>query len=59
MKTGDVTYLGDSLYVNFDGYQIELFTFNGLGITNQIYLDTETLKCFLSYVERIRNDKSI
>lgn len=57
MKTGDVTYLGDALYANFDGYQIELFTFNGLGVTNQIYLDTETLKCFLSYVERIRNDK--
>lgn len=57
MKTGDATYLGDSLYANFDGYQIELFTFNGLGVTNQIYLDTETLKCFLSYVERIRNDE--
>jgi len=57
MKTVDVTYLGDSVYANFDGYQIELFTFNGLGVTNQIYLDPETLKSFLSYVKEVRNEK--
>ena len=37
------TYLGDSVYVSYDGYQIQLYLDNGFGPKHEIYLDTNTL----------------
>lgn len=50
------TYLGDSVYANFDGELIEIFTFNGVAVGQQIYLEPEVLKNFLSYVGGSKND---
>jgi len=47
-------YLGDGLYADFDGYQIELYASNGVRKTNQVYLDSSTLQAFLNYVDQIR-----
>jgi len=33
------TYLGDSVYVDFDGYSLILMTDNSEGPTNTIYLE--------------------
>jgi hypothetical protein len=47
-------YLGDGLYVDFDGYQIRLSASNGIEDTNVVYLDSEVLKSFLNYIERLK-----
>lgn len=42
-------YLGDGLYVNFDGYQIELYASDGIQKTNQVFLDPNVLRAFNAY----------
>jgi hypothetical protein len=50
----DDSYLGDGLYVSFDGWQIELYASNGIEKTNSVLLDSDTLAAFLKYVERLQ-----
>lgn len=47
-------YLGDGLYVHFDGYQIVLSASDGIKDTNVVYLDSNVLKAFLDYIERLK-----
>lgn len=47
-------YLGDGLYVHFDGYQVVLSAFNGIEDTNTVYLDSSVLRAFLEYIERLK-----
>ena len=47
-------YLGDSVYVDFDGFHIVLTTDNGLGPTNTIALDDHVYANLLRYVERLK-----
>lgn len=35
------TYLGDSVYAEYDGYMIRLTTENGYGPSNEIFLEPE------------------
>lgn len=47
----DATYLGDGLYVRLDqGFQIELFAYNGIGITNQVYLEPTVWRNLIEWV---------
>lgn len=46
-------YLGDGLYVSYDGYQIRLFASNGLHDYAEVFLDYQTLSAFLRYVDRV------
>ncbi len=48
-------YLGDSVYVDFDGYQVELTTNNGEGPTNIIYLEPHVYVALLEYVEQLKS----
>lgn len=48
------TYLGDGLYASYDGWQIELYAFNGDLKTNRVYLEPEVLASFLRYVEDLK-----
>jgi len=43
----DKTYLGDSVYFEFDGYNVELYTDNGMGIENNIVLEPEVVIALL------------
>jgi len=45
----NATYLGDGLYVDFDGYQIRLYTPQG----NEVYLEPDVLNNFLRYVKEL------
>lgn len=57
MEDKDV-YLGDGLYAAFDGYQIELYAYDGMYKTNQVYLDSGVLAAFLRYVESLKKPQS-
>ncbi len=47
-------YLGDSVYVDFDGYALILTTENGpAGPTNTIILEPEVYAAMVRYVERL------
>jgi hypothetical protein len=54
MEKDKAKYIGDGVYATFDGYQVEVYTFNGIEITQHIYFNDETaeelvaffIKCF-------------
>ena len=50
------TYLGDSVYVNFDGFHVILATNNGMLDPNVIYLDPSVCKQLLDYVNRLHSN---
>lgn len=47
-------YIGDSVYVDFDGFNLVLTTENGYGASNQIVLDPDVYASLVMYVRRIR-----
>jgi hypothetical protein len=48
---GKKVYLGDSVYVEFDGFQFNLTTENGYEASNRIALEPEVFEKLSSYVE--------
>jgi hypothetical protein len=48
------TYLGDSVYAEFDGFGIVLTTENGMGASNTILLEPDVLRALNEFVERIK-----
>jgi hypothetical protein len=42
-------YIGDSIYVEWDGYGLLLTTENGCGTSNSIYMGPRTLKRLEEY----------
>lgn len=51
------TYLGDGLYIDEDGYQIRLFTSDGVNDLFSVYLEPAVLEAFLSWLERRKADE--
>ena len=51
----DLEYLGDGLYVSFDGYIIKLMTNIPDAPTDTVYLDPAVLEAFMQYVTRIKS----
>jgi hypothetical protein len=50
-------YLGDGVYVQFDGYDIILTTENGIERTNTIILEPEVTNSFLKYIESLKEQR--
>jgi len=48
-------YIGDSVYIDFDGYNIILTTENGGLPTNTIILEEGVFSSLLMYWEKIKN----
>lgn len=46
-------YIGDGVYVEFDGYSVILTTENGIDTTNEIVLEPEVLRKFNEYVNSL------
>ena len=46
-------YLGDGLYVAFDGSQIVLAASDGQFLQHVVYLDSSVLRSFDNYVKRL------
>lgn len=53
------TYLGDSVYCQFDGYAFVLTTENGLRSdpSNTIVMEPEIIRALNHFVEHIKNSK--
>lgn len=47
-ETTHKQYIGDGLYVEFDGYQFRLWTPTG----NEVFLDPEVLKTFIKFTQQ-------
>lgn len=46
------TYIGDSVYCEFDGFQIRLTTENGYGPSNEIFLEDQVVNALLRQIEK-------
>ncbi len=54
MNPGEKVYLGDSVYAEWDGYNIKLMLNNGMGdISPWIYLEPEVQVNLVKFIERI------
>ena len=51
-KMVDIVYLGDGVYVKFDGYHIILTANNPT--TDTIYLDPHVVNTLIDYIETLR-----
>lgn len=51
------TYLGDHVYVSFDGCEATLITINGGETTNTIILESEVLQKFLAFVSSLNKQE--
>jgi len=51
-------YIGDSVYVDFDGNGLTLTTENGLGPSNTIYIEPEVWTALEKYVESLKAEKT-
>lgn len=49
-------YLGDGVYVSFDGYGVVLTTENGLGATNRIVLEPEVMLALADWSDRLKQE---
>jgi len=47
-------YLGDAVYVDFDGFALWLTTEDGLRETNRICLEPEVYRALTEYVARLK-----
>jgi len=55
----DKRYLGDGVYVEFDGFNMVLTTENGVSVSNRIVLEPEVNRAYMEFVagwskERLR-----
>jgi len=44
-------YLGDGLYVEFDGWQFRLYASDGVRVTNEVFLDELVVRSFFEFVK--------
>jgi len=55
----NVEYLGDGLYVSFDGYQICLMANSHIQPTDMVYLDPSVYSNLQKYVSRVAAEQSV
>jgi hypothetical protein len=48
------TYLGDSVYADFDGYHIILTTENGMEAGNRIFLEGQVVNALERFIKEIK-----
>ena len=48
------TYLGDGVYVEYEGGMIKLTTENGIDITNIIYLESEVYSELIKWINKLK-----
>jgi hypothetical protein len=59
-KTIKETYLGDGVYMKWDGNRFTLYTsYNGNEVTNNIVLEIETWLALTRFVKSLENESTI
>jgi hypothetical protein len=53
MKIGKKKYLGDGVYVEYDGYGLILTTEGGMGLNNKIYLESEVIGALKKFSDEV------
>lgn len=48
----DATYLGDGLYADHDGHMIRLFTYDGITVKNEVFLEIEVIENFKKFIQQ-------
>ena len=56
MKINKVEYLGDGLYVRFDGYYIVLMANDPFNPDNTIYLEREVAEELIKYIKKLNGE---
>ena len=51
-------YLGDAVYVDFDGYGLVLTTEDGVSETNRIVLEPEIYYALVAYVQELKGEEA-
>jgi hypothetical protein len=50
-------YLGDGLYVEFDGFQFRLYASDGIHVTNEVYLEPSVLAAVIRFINRTKEQQ--
>lgn len=50
-------YLGDGLYVNYDGFTFCLYASNGVETTNEVFLEPDVLNKFIAFAKQVLTEK--
>ena len=50
-------YLGDGLYVSYDGYHYRLYASDGISTSNEVFLDAGVLNNFIRFLEHVKASK--
>lgn len=45
-------YLGDGLYISFDGYQARVFTYNGVESSDEVFIEPDVAKVMIYWLNR-------
>lgn len=53
MRDEKDVYIGDSVYATNDGFHLVLYTDNGMGRDQKIYLDHGVFERFIEYAKKI------
>jgi hypothetical protein len=49
-------FLGDGLFVEFDGWEFRLFTEREIGV-HEVYLEPGVLQNFLDFIKRVQQEQ--
>ncbi len=50
-------YLGDSVYASFDGFMVRVYTDNGLGPENEIFLEPDVMQALIDFAKKAYTDE--
>lgn len=54
VKINEREYLGDGVYVHYDGYHVVLDTERASGVSVEIFLDSQVLQSLENYIKRLK-----
>lgn len=46
-------YLGDQVYVAWDGEQVSLFTYDGMRVLNIIYMEAQQVRNLVDFIDKM------
>jgi hypothetical protein len=49
-------YIGDSVYIQDNGFGVTLTTENGYGASNTIVMESEVIEAFINYIDRMKQE---